>query len=278
MVIDSDALQRVAAFLADSADYAAVFGSYDSEPGDPGFVSQYRNLLHRFIHQNGKRDAETFWTGLGAVRRSAFESGDGFRPNCPISDVLLGLDLTDAGFRIRSDPELLGKHLKPWTWRTMVTTDLFLRAVPWTEIILSRGGFTDDLNTSRTYRIGVAAANLAVAGLLIAVFIPAFLVIAALAFVTMLVANAQVLKEFRKERGVLFTLGVVPLHIVHQLCSSAGFAIGFVQHYLGAAPKYKINAMPRVVPADQHFLHRRSTVAAARADSDHTGSYPAALK
>ena len=237
VVIAPDALERIAGFMSDNPDYAAVFGSYDAEPGDPGFASQYRNLLHRFIHQNGKRDAETFWTGLGAVRRSAFQSVGGFRQDCPpIADVLFGLDLTDAAFRIRLDPDLLGKHLKPWPLRTMVTTDVYLRAVPWTEIILARGGFTKDLNTSPTYRIGVASANVAVASLLIAAFVPAFLAVAGIAFAVTLLANAQVLKHFWQERGLLFTLGVVPLHILHQLCSSAGFAIGLTRHYLGAAP------------------------------------------
>ena len=219
VVIAPDALERIVSFMAENPNYAAVFGSYDSKPGDPGFVSQYRNLLHRFIHQNGKRDAETFWTGLGAVRRAAFQSVGGFRQNCPpIPDVLLGLDLSDAAFRIRSDPDLVGKHLKPWSLRTMVTTDVFLRAVPWTLIILARGQFTNDLNTSLRYRIGVVSANVAVASLLMAVFIPPFLAIAALALFATLFANGQLLGQFWKERGPLFTLRVVPLHIVHQLC------------------------------------------------------------
>ena len=116
VAIAPDALERIVSFLAENPNYAAVFGSYDFKPGDPGFVSQYRNLLHRFIHQNGKRDSETFWTGLGAVRRAAFQSVGGFRQNFnPIPDVLLGLDLSDAAFRIRNDPDLVGKHLKPWS-------------------------------------------------------------------------------------------------------------------------------------------------------------------
>jgi GT2 family glycosyltransferase len=232
IVIDPGALQRIANFMADNPDYAAVFGSYDANPAHPGFVSQYRNLLHRFIHQNGNRDAKTFWAGLGAVRRSAFQSVGGFRTN-PIEDVLLGIDLSDAGFRIRSDPKLLGKHLKRWTLRTMVTTDVLLRALPWTEIILTRGHFTNDLNTALRYRIGVASATVAVAGVLMATWIPAFMVVAVLAFFTMLLANAQVLKQFWTERGPMFALGVVPLHVVHQLCSGTGFAIGLMRHYLG---------------------------------------------
>ena len=231
VVIDRGALERVASFMVENSNYAAVFGSYDAEPADPEFVSQYRNLLHRFIHQQAKRDAETFWTGLGAVRRSAFQSVGGFRQNChPISDILLGLDLTDAGFRVRVDPDLLGKHLKPWTLRTMVKTDVFSRAVPWTEIILARGRFTNDLNTSRRYRVGVASANVALACLLVAALVPALLAVAGFAFFATLVANAPVLKQFWRERGPLFTLGVVPLHVVHQLCSSVGFVIGLKRH------------------------------------------------
>ena len=234
VAIAPDALERIVSFLAENPNYAAVFGSYDSKPGDPGFVSQYRNLLHRFIHQNGKRDAETFWTGLGAVRRAAFQTVGGFRKNCtPIPDVLLGLDLSDAAFRIRNDPDLVGKHLKPWSMRTMVTTDVFLRAVPWTLIILARGQFTNDLNTSLRYRIGVVATNVAVASLLMAFFTPPFFAIAALALFTTLFANGQLLGHFWKERGPLFALRVVPMHIVHQLCSSVGFAIGLTRHYLG---------------------------------------------
>ena len=32
---------------------SALFGSYDASPAAPGIVSQYRNLLHHFVHQQG---------------------------------------------------------------------------------------------------------------------------------------------------------------------------------------------------------------------------------
>ncbi len=52
----------------------ALFGSYDDAPAAPGLVSQYRNLLHHFVHQQGVfrdeiRPAHTFWTGCGMIRR-----------------------------------------------------------------------------------------------------------------------------------------------------------------------------------------------------------------
>ena len=236
VVIQPDTLQRISKFMSENPGYSAVFGSYDAMPGDPGFVSQYRNLLHHFTHQQGKSEAETFWTGLGAVRRSAFRSVGGFRSGCrAIADIALGLDLSDAGFRIRLDRDLLCKHLKPWTLRSMVMTDVFLRAVPWSEIILRRGQFTNDLNTSVIHRLGVVFANAALACAVLAIVVPAFAGLAALAFSAMLLANAQVLTQFLKRRGLLFTLGVVPLQFLHQLCSGVGFALALKRHYIDAA-------------------------------------------
>ncbi len=59
----------MARFEADPG-LAALFGSYDDSPAAPGLVSQYRNLLHHFVHQQGAflddtRPAHTFWTGCG---------------------------------------------------------------------------------------------------------------------------------------------------------------------------------------------------------------------
>ena len=72
----------------------AVFGSYDSSPPRPNIVSQYRNLLHHFVHQRGREDAFTFWAGLGAIRRAAFERIHGFDaeryPHPSIEDIDLG--------------------------------------------------------------------------------------------------------------------------------------------------------------------------------------------
>ena len=237
VVIHRDALQRISKFMSDNPDHAAVFGSYDCEPGDLRFVSQYRNLLHHFIHQGANCEAETFWTGLGAIRRSVFESMGGFRSSSdPIADIALGLDLFDAGFRIRLDKGLLGKHLKAWTFCTMVTTDLLCRARPWSEIILSRGRFTNDLNTSLINRLGVIFASITMIFTAMMPFGFGFFVLAGIFFGATLLANTHVLSQFCKMRGMFFTIGVLPLHFVHQLCSGLGFALGLKRHYLHAKP------------------------------------------
>lgn len=234
VVIHPDALLRISNFLAEHPDYAAVFGSYDAKPGDPSFVSQYRNLLHRFTHQKGKSDAETFWTGLGAVRRSAFQRVGGFNPKYRgIPDVTFGLDLSEAGFRIRLDHGLLCSHLKKWTLRKMVVTDVFLRARPWTLSILERRKMTNDLNTSTINRIGVLSASATIAFGAAATLVPELVTLMVLALIGNVVANIPVLRDFNNERGPVFAFGVAPLHFLHQLCATTGVAVGLMRCFVG---------------------------------------------
>ena len=63
-------------------------------------VSQYRNLLHHFVHQHGHAEASTFWAGCGAIRRAAFDAVGGFDaarfPRPSIEDIELGLSAPRA--------------------------------------------------------------------------------------------------------------------------------------------------------------------------------------
>jgi len=67
----------------------AVFGSYDeAQDGTPWF-SRYKNLTHRFYHQNARREASTFWAGCGAVDAELFRDIGGFDVEnaCPRSRI-----------------------------------------------------------------------------------------------------------------------------------------------------------------------------------------------
>src|SRR5262245_23185562 len=85
---------RVLAVFRKHEEIAAVFGSYDAFPRAKNVVSQFRNLLHHYVHQKGNADASTFWAGCGAIRRSVFETVGGFgeeRVTRPlVADVGLG--------------------------------------------------------------------------------------------------------------------------------------------------------------------------------------------
>jgi len=77
VVVHPDTVGRFADIFATKPDVAAVFGSYDDLPDAPGLISRYKNLVHHFTHQRGRREARTFWAGCGAVRRSAFGASAG---------------------------------------------------------------------------------------------------------------------------------------------------------------------------------------------------------
>jgi GT2 family glycosyltransferase len=167
VVLHETALAQIAERFAADATLTAVMGAYDEAPSAPGLVSRFRNLLHAYFHRRAAAEASTFWTGLGAVRREAFNSVGGFSPAEILEDVEFGLRLKAAGHRIALDPRIQGTHLKDWSLESMVRTDLFRRGIPWIELALQRDGLRDDLNTSLAQRVSVAATAvflLAVAG------------------------------------------------------------------------------------------------------------------
>src|SRR5262249_45077117 len=130
----------------------------------PEFLSVARNLAHSFIHQRSPGEARTFWAGLGAVRASAFATVRGFderftRPT--VEDIDLGYRLRNAGFRILLEPPIQGKHLKRWTFRSSVVSDIRDRGIPWTQL-LARYEMHDDLNVTLEYRACVIVAALMV--------------------------------------------------------------------------------------------------------------------
>src|SRR5262249_49258787 len=119
VVVAPDAIDRVLRAFAADAELAALFGSYDARPRDPGVISRYGTRRHLFAHQPGSPDASAFWSGCGAIRRAVFEAIGGFDivrfPRPSIEDVELGYRLCTAGYRIRLDKELQATHLKRWT-------------------------------------------------------------------------------------------------------------------------------------------------------------------
>ena len=78
VLVKPDTLARVVGDFSKHPDVTAVFGSYDDDPADNNFFSQYKNLVHHFVHQQSNSDAVTFWAGCGAIRKDAFFSAGGF--------------------------------------------------------------------------------------------------------------------------------------------------------------------------------------------------------
>ncbi|HUP02231.1 MAG TPA: glycosyltransferase [Gemmatimonadota bacterium] len=212
----------------------AVFGSYDDQPAAPNFISQYKNLFHHYVHQRADPEAATFWAGCGAVRRTAFEAVGGFdaeqyaRPS--IEDIELGYRLRGAGFRIRLARTLHVKHLKAWTFETLLRSDIRDRGVPWTQLMLERGSLDGVLNVGRWQRVGVAASCVLFGCLALAPWNVALLVPAVVAGSGLLVGNRDVYRFFARRRGGWFALRAIPLHWLYYLYCAVAFGWGAVRY------------------------------------------------
>src|SRR5215208_283793 len=157
VAVRGDAFARVRATFA-GAEVDAVFGSYCDSPAAAGVVSGFRNLLHHHVHQRGAGRAETFWTGLGAVRRDTLLRAGGLDDELRyLEDVELGRRLVRTGARIDLDPELQGTHLKGYTLRSMVRTDLRERSIPWLRLALEQRVSARALNAAPRHRASALA-------------------------------------------------------------------------------------------------------------------------
>jgi len=209
--------------------YSAVIGSYDTHPHDPGLVSQYRNLLHAYVHHTSEGEVASFWTGCGAVRRSAFLAAGGFDTKFQfpsVEDVEFGSRLVRAGSCIALNPRIQVTHRKRWTLRSMLETDLLRRSVPWTMLAWSGAGLPNNLNfTPRRRASVVVSALIAVFGIL-SIANPRFCVALAATLAALIWLNLPFLGWLRNQRGLAFACSCLSLHWLHCLAQAAGCAIG----------------------------------------------------
>lgn len=236
VVVKPDTLERVAADFMDQPEIAAVFGSYDDEPGEKNFISQYKNLFHRFVHQQARSQAETFWAGCGAVRRDAFMSLNGFDaeryPRPAIEDIELGYRLRRNGYHILLDKELQAKHLKRWNLRSMLHADIFCRAVPWSMLIFESKGMVNDLNLQTSDRVSAGLLGLSLLLLPFSVFRPQLLLLVIALLATIAVINHKFYRFFFRRKGLAFAILVFPLHLLYYLYSSVTFVLCWFTYVL----------------------------------------------
>lgn len=231
-------------------DVAAVFGSYDRNPPAENFASQYKNLVHRYYHQRGREESDTFWSGCGAIRKRVYEDLGGFdgarygRPS--IEDIEFGFRMRKAGWKIRLAPDLLGTHLKSWTLPEVVRTDIFQRAVPWSYLILTGQGMSNDLNVSNAERVKAAVAGIwwiAAAAALVPPLWPA----APLLFLAISVAAAFLSKDligfFKSNRGLVFASKAFAFHHFYYIYSAATFVLCAISYHLGGKKEFVVRRM-----------------------------------
>jgi len=232
-VAHPDVVERVlAAYLAEPG-LVAITGSYDDDPPERNFASSYMNLRHCFTHHRARRERSGFWAGCGAVRRAAFLQAGGFDarryPRPMIEDIELGLRLAKLG-TLRLDPRIQVKHLKRWTIASVVTTDVRSRAVPWSQLILESGAMPDDLNLRRSQRLAAALAPFTLLAVVLLPFALAWtsswlVAGCAAAIVGSLALQLDLMRFFRRRRGLVFAVAAFVFHQIHLVYSSATFAL-----------------------------------------------------
>lgn len=233
VTVPENIIRRVQEIFAQHPEISAIIGSYDDQPKEPSFISQYRNLLHHYVHQNGREEASTFWGACGAIRRDVFLTMGGFderyiKPS--IEDIELGYRLKKAGHTIRLCKSLQVKHWKRWTVVSMVQADFFQRALPWTQLIYRDRGFVNDLNIGIPGRASVIVTFGLLGALLLSPWQPLLLVGAAVMGLMLFILNVRLYRFFLERRGLQFSVQAIPWHWLYFLYSGAAFAIGTLCH------------------------------------------------
>src|SRR5438874_1423267 len=234
VIIPPDSIERIRSIFETEKDLAALIGSYDEEPSEANFHSQYKNLFHHYVHQRGRAEASTFWGACGAIRRDVFLKAGGFDPSYDrpsIEDIELGYRLKAASHKIRLLPDLQVKHLKRWNAYSLIGTDVFDRATPWTELIWDRlvrhkPRVANDLNLGLSYRLSLISSFLLIVVSIASFFThwawPLILIFGSL-FVWI---NIPFFKFFKLKRGIRFALRALAWRFGYDIYSGVGFCYG----------------------------------------------------
>jgi len=234
--VHKDTLKRFADAFATTPDAAAVLGSYDESPWHTNFFSQYKNLFHHYVHQGGDGETGTFWSGCGAMRRDIFLSFGGFdeeryrRP--AIEDIELGTWIKEAGYKVILDRRIQAKHLKHWTFWSLVKTDIFDRGIPWIRLMWRSGVSANTLNAVPSQRLSVVLAYLTALLLPMVTVWPFAGAIAALSVLCVSILNLDFYRYFLTRRGIWFTLRVLPLHWLYFWYCGISVVVGTLLYFI----------------------------------------------
>jgi glycosyltransferase involved in cell wall biosynthesis len=224
-------LARAGALMS-GTDAGAVIGSYDDDPAASSAISRFKNLAHHYFHQRSRPNATTFWGACGLVRRELFFAAGGFDERCyGIEDVELGYRMTARGIRIVLDPGLQVKHLKRWTLRSLLATDLGLRAIPWTILWLEGHRLPADLNFSIDQRLAAILAIAIAIVIPVAIFKYQFWMLVVVLVMAAIWLNRDLYRLLFKRGGFWLSVNGFLLQQFYYLYSIAGVVAGIAIYF-----------------------------------------------
>lgn len=232
VMVQADTLERILEEFRASPGISALFCSYQANTPPKNFTSQYKNLQHHFTHKVARREAATFCGGFGAIRREVFLELGGFKEDMRfMEDIDLGYRLHQAGHRILLCPSIQLTHNKRYSLFSLVKSDVFQRALPWTRLMLTKKIYHNDLNTSSNNIASVAIVFLMLVLLCLhpqgvwGHLLPQLGLL-----LVLVILNHQFLTFLRRTRGMLFALRAVPMLWLQYAYSGFGLALGILAH------------------------------------------------
>ena len=161
-----------------------------------------------------------------------------------VEDIELGYRVSELGYKILLDPAIRGCHLKRWTLKTAIVSDLRDRGIPWTQLMLKFTRFDNDLNVQTNQRLAVVLAYLLLPLLVLATIAPVWSAAAGVVLLALLVLNRRYYAFFVRRRGLWFACRVFPMHLLHHLCNGLSFALGSAIFYSSRAGLKLPGALP----------------------------------
>jgi hypothetical protein len=149
-----------------------------------------------------------------------------------IEDIELGVRLRQAGHRVWLCPEVQVAHLKRWNLSSLLRSDILDRAVPWTQLILTRSGMPTDLNLDLKSRLSALATWAMLFCLALGFALPWTWVGVVVFVAALLVLNADLYRFFALRGGLRFAIGACGLHALYFLYSSLIFGMLLAWHWV----------------------------------------------
>ena len=235
VIVHKDAASKILPNF-ESEQTVAIFGTYDDEPLAQNFLSQYKNLVHHYYHTIAKREASTFWSGCGVIRKREFIENGGFdiekykRPS--IEDIELGYRLIKAGGNIILVKDFLSKHMKDWRFVNLIHTEIFCRAIPWSRLMIEQTGMVNDLNVGVMERLRAGVAGFVFISLIGTLFglLPSITPIIMLIIAYLI--NKNLFKLLLKRKGPVFMIAGLLFHQIYYIYSSGAFVYCLIEHHI----------------------------------------------
>ena len=232
--IHADTIPRIQESFATNSDCTAIIGCYDDHPADQRMISKFRNLLHHRVHYENHGLIKTFWSGCGAIKRQEFLVLGGFDETfrtASVEDIELGYRLSASGQKIFLDHSIQVCHHKSWSLFSMCYTDCFLRARPWTRLMLNEKSLgSTKLNVSRKDKMMLGILLLIYLLIPVSIFLPSL----SFTFIALFVVHFGLKLNLWRFYHRYFSLYSIPciygLYLIHLTAGGIGFGLGLLDY------------------------------------------------